>query len=945
MRLRDHSGNYVTFIFFVCSMHARVGGLHRIERHSQAELVFHEGTPEVKFEVSPLPGFKGLELAIWLRQSQDPPPDQFSDVSVCFPSQKKIFVPALRETSMASIRVQQRVNAMSSSSLVAVNNRTRKHELSDFDFAMESFSVTGRYSAVSRIVLSYIGPENITTRHVAWDFRNLSWHGVNFSETVTAIRVQTRANPQWIDGKHVRGVQWYKARDNSALLRLNQYQAEANLYMDGKDSYYHDDRVETCAVVTQDVELKFECNPGEGYEEGQCNPCAAGKFKKEFANTQCNNCPEGLGTVSTGQKICSECLPGTQLQERVCTLCPTGKFRPSSFHSKQQCQDCEAGKYLDKRGSTTEQDCALCYPGKYLPFSGASSAAECLDCLEGSYSNDMRAQCANCTENKTTVGVGSVSEQDCVCRAGYEAGQGVACDSCAAGKYSTRNGTCTDCDAGLYQPSISGTACELCGFENFSASGAASCTSCPSHSTGKYKNNTEYSDCLCKPGFTGISHDSNGCQACDAGKFKANLGSETCKPCDAGSFQNRTTSSACIPCHPHHWSHENAIKCQKCLAENTGGLNLTSWSDCECLPGFHAIIYNNTNLKNTTKCEACDAGKFKQQFGYDKNCSYCDIGKYSETLNATKETTCRNCDKNEYSAAGSSSCLHCVDFSESINKYGNESDCKCKQGYSFSTDPKRCIGCSPGSFKQTISNDACEECPAGTSLAFGNATHRDNCTACTLQQFSQKGSAQCIECPLHSQTIGLQALVTDCLCLPGFTAPDAGHGCSKCAAGKFKEGTRTGVCVNCGKGKFSEKSGATSAGHCVSCPEAKFAPAGSDACTECESFSDSWGERAARTDCKCNRGYRGEDGGTCTACQRGKYKLRIGNWPCILCPDGKYSDKFNASKAEECRLIPKHAHTTLSQASFECDDNYDQSMLHGEIRCIPTGKFDIATAV
>ena len=244
--------------------------------------------------------------------------------------------------------------------VLSLSTAGREKRARDFDFALETIHVKGRYSAVSSIVFSYIGPENITTRHVAWDFRNRSWIETNFSETVTAIRVQTKANARWIDGEHIRDVQWYKARNNSALLRLNQYQAEANLYMDHKDSYYHDDRVQACTVVTETVELKFECNPGEGYNQGRCEECEEGKFKKDFANTQCEPCPDGFGTISTGQKICQQCPAGRQLQGRVCELCPTGKYRPATFNNKQQCEDCAAGRYLDKMGSTSAQNCSLC---------------------------------------------------------------------------------------------------------------------------------------------------------------------------------------------------------------------------------------------------------------------------------------------------------------------------------------------------------------------------------------------------------------------------------------------------------------------------------------------------------------------------------------------------------------------------------------------------------
>ena len=176
-----------------------------------------------------------------------------------------------------------------------------------------------------------------------------------------------------------------------------------------------------------------------------------------------------------------------------------------------------------------------------------------------------------------------------------------------------------------------------------------------------------------------------------------------------------------------------------------------------------------------------------------------------------------------------------------------------------------------------------------------------------------------------------------------FHRPDAGHNCSECAAGKFKEGIRTGVCVDCGPGKLSETARASSAAVCVSCPEAKFAPAGSDACADCPMYSDSWGYRAMLTDCKCNRGYRGEDGETCTGCERGKYKLRIGNWPCIKCPDGKYSENSTRPGPKSANRFPSTP-TAQSQASFECDDNYAASVLNGETRCVPTGNFNIAIA-
>ena len=74
------------------------------------------------------------------RQSHDPPQDEFSDVILAFPDQDDIYVPALRgvlgyRQGAAKAKCRARLR------LVTVNNRTRKKELSDFDFALETIHV------------------------------------------------------------------------------------------------------------------------------------------------------------------------------------------------------------------------------------------------------------------------------------------------------------------------------------------------------------------------------------------------------------------------------------------------------------------------------------------------------------------------------------------------------------------------------------------------------------------------------------------------------------------------------------------------------------------------------------------------------------------------------------------------------------------------------------
>ena len=67
----------------------------------------------------------------------------------------------------------------------------------------------------------------------------------------------------------------------------------------------------------------------------------------------------------------------------------------------------------------------------------------------------------------------------------------------------------------------------------------------------------------------------------------------------------------------------------------------------------------------------------------------------------------------------------------------------------------------------------------------------------------------------------------------------------------------------------------SSAGSCVSCP------------ANSQSVANT--VKLSATACKCNAGYTGPDGGTCTACEEGKYKPLTGSGTCTSCPAETYS--------------------------------------------------------
>jgi hypothetical protein len=65
----------------------------------------------------------------------------------------------------------------------------------------------------------------------------------------------------------------------------------------------------------------------------------------------------------------------------------------------------------------------------------------------------------------------------------------------------------------------------------------------------------------------------------------------------------------------------------------------------------------------------------------------------------------------------------------------------------------------------------------------------------------------------------------------------------------------------------------------------------------------------------CNAGYTGPDGGPCSACVAGKYKIVIGSVSCIDCPAGTYS---NSTGATSCSTCPSNTVSASTSSSTFC---------------------------
>ena len=92
------------------------------------------------------------------------------------------------------------------------------------------------------------------------------------------------------------------------------------------------------------------------------------------------------------------------------------------------------------------------------------------------------------------------------------------------------------------------------------------------------------------------------------------------------------------------------------------------------------------------------------------------------------------------------------------------------------------------------------------------------------------------------------------------------------------------LCTSCGAGKFKSTHGQDT---CHDCPRDSYNSSNNTFCVACPDNAYSAVSSAELTDCRCNVGYSGDDGGECVACDAGHYKDTNGSAPCTQCPAGE----------------------------------------------------------
>ena len=614
----------------------------------------------------------------------------------------------------------------------------------------------------------------------------------------------------------------------------------------------------------------------------RCVSCLEGKYKSVIANDACLSCPRDTYLNYIGAIDWSECK-----------FCPNNTMTRTSW------------------GGVFVEDC-VCKPGFY-----GGNGGPCLPCEAGKYNDEMgQTQCKTCPGNSFSS-VQSDALTDCECVAGYTGPNG---------------GVCTECALNTYKPS----------------SGPQACTSCVQNTmtigTGKITKDA----CICTPGYT----DGGGVAALSTSVCLRFLALWPTRSFDVMSAKlNAGVGSATLPTfvatggpsgngYVHFENDQFLWKRQGILNPRTNGgitvvtvVRLSSQSNSKeyffnlNLNGVYfsifaenqmitvhmaddfgdlssiqsppldltqwlriTVTYNTVLLTMTVSFN--DAAPITAPiFGGMMNDGRLVNGQLSSIiLGGSSEILSRQ------GFSGDMSGFFFVDevlSSNAITSIRNQMTQNMDVSSVCSAGDSVCVGCSAGKFKVNPGPSPCTDCSVNTYSTAVAATSSATCEGCPDFAVSDVGSG----------------VITACKCNTGYTGAD-GNTCSACELGQYKESTGTALCTNCGLGKYSGLPAAKTALTCTTCPE------------------NSWTKLTGNDvieDCECNAGYTGPNGGHCTACPAGKYKLIPGSSECISCASNTYSTEVASTSGASCLWCPEYSQSpegSSARAACICNAGY-----------------------
>ena len=672
----------------------------------------------------------------------------------------------------------------------------------------------------------------------------------------------------------------------------------------------------------------------------QCIYCLPGKYKSVVANNACVSCPVNTYLNYSGAddySDCTACYPNMQSGEGSANItscrCNVGFYGPPGG----PCVQCARATYANNVGQSA---CSLCPSNAdsnmqsdaltdcqcVAGYTGPDGGT-CTACAASTYKTTTGAQaCTNCVTNTMTIGTASTSENACICTAGYTGGGGlVNCSGCVAGKYKDNTGSaaCTNCTVHTYSTAVAATE-------------AATCVGCPANTVSALGSSI-LTACTCNTGYTSPSGDGYACAACTVGQYKDATGSAVCTDCGYGKYSAAVAakvSSTCLSCPD--------------VNSYTPTVGKVYVSDCQCNTGYTG--------NNGEYCAACVAGKYKMVTG-DALCTSCVADTYSTQVASITGANCTSCPSYSQSPQSSSAKAACIcnmgytgpggsagvvptligytadmtvacnnlnmGCNMAINELGQRSDGTTTgqityanaasagshdpgtSGWPLNSQYPQFFTIDMWTRRTVVSGLFWAVLPSGVrgSIRIGDtALNRPNILSNPAQYHPSVLGTLCAEnlgateysyftcaSPIVGRYLYIftntpaQWYLSD-IVLRGYNTPWYGI-CTACVAGTFKPTNGSAVCTNCAADMYSTAVAATS-NPCLACPLYMQSAAGSDYIAKC----------------RCNAGYTGLDGATCTGCVAGKYKTTVGTNLCTDCLANTFSTAVNKtdSVCETC---------------------------------------------
>ena len=338
------------------------------------------------------------------------------------------------------------------------------------------------------------------------------------------------------------------------------------------------------------------------------------------------------------------------------------------------------------------------------------------------------------------------------------------------------------CPAGYTAGSTgaAGWACVACEAGTYKATvGSDSCAACPSP-TSSVVGGDELADCsACAPGFT-MASDGVTCNACEAGTYKATAGPGSCEACPANSTS--AAGSGDCSCDAGHSGGVQAIQC--------GG-------SCKCSPSLApGGVISGGCSRGYSSFWGCWSGS-------DKYCWWIISGA-NPSVTITSWSTPGTSGTNIYDRVYVDESGD-AGFSSGVVRLATVSSDAVRSG----TSPYQTYAATAPHLRlRFTSRTPTSDYDGGGFMASWISGFSGVCSACLAGQYkATAGLGSCAACPWGTFSSEGSKELIDCKCVAGWTAASDGVECEVCQPGTFKSAVGSGACSACEVGTYEDRGG------------------------------------------------------------------------------------------------------------------------------------------